>query len=161
VDAASKVQQLVEPVLDAEGFELVDVEVKPSLLRISIDRPGGLDLDAVAVASQRISDLLDQEDPLPGRYSLEVSSPGVERPLRTPDHFRRFVGTTVSVRTTPEAEGERRVQGTLEAADDDTITVAGRRIPYAHVDRARTVFEWGPQPKPGQTTKPKKKAAST
>jgi len=162
VDVTGRVQELVVPLLDAQGLELVDVEAGPSLVRISIDKPGGIDLDTVAQASQQISELLDQADPLPGRYSLEVSSPGVERPLRTPEQFQRFVGSTVNVKTTPGTEGDRRVQGRLDGADELGITVDGRHIAYADVERARTVFEWGgPKAKPGQTKKkPEKKAAS-
>jgi ribosome maturation factor RimP len=98
----------------------------------------------VSEATRVVSAALDRHDPVPGRYTLEVSSPGVERTLRTPDHFERFVGTTVNVKTHPDVEGERRVEGSLEAADDDGIVVAGRRIAYADVERARTVFVWGP-----------------
>jgi ribosome maturation factor RimP len=141
------VRRLVEPLLAARGLELFDVELRSGILRISVDKDTGLDLDAISEASEVISDALDNEDPIPGKYTLEVSSPGLERPLRTPAHFCRFVGTTVSVRTQPEVEGERRIQGTLEAADDDGITVAGRRLTYSEIERARTVFEWGPTPK--------------
>jgi ribosome maturation factor RimP len=141
------VRRLVEPLLAARGLELFDVELRSGILRISVDKDTGLDLDAISEASEVISDALDNEDPIPGKYTLEVSSPGLERPLRTPAHFRRFVGTTVSIRTQPEVEGERRIQGTLEAADDDGITVAGRRLTYSEIERARTVFEWGPTPK--------------
>jgi ribosome maturation factor RimP len=163
VDVTGRVQGLVVPLLDAQGLELVDVEVSPSVVRISIDKPGGIDLDTVAQASHQISELLDEADPLPGRYSLEVSSPGVERPLRTPEQFGRFVGSTVNVKTTPGTEGERRVQGRLDAAGEQGITVDGRHFAYAEIERARTVFEWGSaQAKPGQAKKQKseKKAAS-
>src|SRR5205807_6637758 len=105
------------------------------------------DIDAISEAATAVSAVLDEHDPVPAKYTLEVSSPGLERPLRTPAHFRRFVGTTVSVRTQPEVDGDRRVQGTLESADDNGITVAGRRLTYAQIERARTVFEWGPTPK--------------
>ena len=75
-----------------------------------------------------VSDLLDEHDLVGERTTLEVSSPGIERPLRTPEHFRRFVGTEVAVKLRPAAEGERRLQGVLEAADDDGALVAGRRL---------------------------------
>jgi ribosome maturation factor RimP len=77
--------------------------------------------------------------------------------LRTPAHFRRFIGAAVAVRTTPQAEGERRIEGVLTEADEDGIVVDGRRLAYREIDRARTVFEWGPTPKTGKT----KKKAST
>ena len=150
MDTDEAVRRLVEPLLAARGLELFDVELRSGVLRISVDKDTGLDLDAISEASEVISEALDNEDPIPGKYTLEVSSPGLERPLRTPAHFRRFVGTTVSVRTQPQVEGERRIQGTLEAADDDGITVAGRRLTYSEIERARTVFEWGPAPKPGK-----------
>ena len=147
---SERVRTLVEGPLAASGLELVDVEHQASVLRITVDRPGGVDLDAISTASRLVSDELDRHDVVPGRYVLEVSSPGVERPLRTPDHFRRFVGSTVAVRTRPGAEGDRRVDGVLESADDAGIVVAGRHLAYADIDRARTVFEWGPAPAPGK-----------
>ena len=142
-----RVRDLVEPPLTADGFEIVDVEHSHTpggggRLRISVDRSGGIDLDAVSEATKRISALLDEHDVVPGTYALEVSSPGIERPLRTPEHFARFVGTTVAVRTNPGVEGERRVEGALEAADDEGVVVAGRRLSYADIERARTVFVW-------------------
>lgn len=151
MNVSERVRALVEAPLAASGLELVDVEHRASVLRITVDRPGGVDLDTISAASTVVSAELDRHDVVPGRYVLEVSSPGVERALRTPDHFRRFVGTRVAVRTRPGTEGDRRVEGVLESADDDGIVVAGRRIAYADVDRARTVFDWGgPKAKPGQ-----------
>jgi ribosome maturation factor RimP len=93
-----------------------------------------------------------------GRYTLEVSSPGLERPLRRPDHFRGAVGDRVTVKTVPGTEGERRVTGVLQAADEDGITVhpdqgEDRRLAYAEVAQARTLFDWGTTTKP--TTKKK------
>ena len=153
---AEDVRALVEPVLVGEGLELFDCEVKPGLLRVVVDGPAGVDVDRLGQVSKRLSLLLDERDPIPTRYTLEVTSPGLERSLRTPEHFRKSVGTEITVRTTGESEGERRAQGTLESADDHGITVAGRFIAYENIDRARTVFEWGGKPKPGK----KKRAAS-
>lgn len=159
-EVAEKVRELVEPVAEAEGLELVDVEHGGGLLRVTLDRDGGIDLDAITAASERISDLLDLHDPVPGRYTLEVTSPGLERPLRTPAQFRRFVGTVVDVKTRSHVEGERRIEAVLEDADDAGITVAGRRLAYDDIERARTVFEWGPPDKPGPPgPKNKKKKA--
>lgn len=162
MDVAERVRDLVEaPLVDA-GVELVDVELKGHTLCVFVDRPeGGIDLDALTDATQLVSRVLDEHDPVPGRYTLEVSSPGVERPLRTPAQFRRFVGTTVSVRTHGNVEGERRVEGELTSADDDGIVVNQRALSYGDIERARTVFTWGPAPKPGSPqSKQKKKAAS-
>lgn len=147
VDVVARVLPLVEPLVVAEGLELVDVQLAGGSLQVFVDRPGGLDLEAISLLSRRISDVLDENDPVPGRYVLEVSSPGLERPLRRPDHFRRFVGTPVSVKTRPGVEGERRQKGLLEEADDQGIVVAGRRLSYDDIETARTVFEWGGQPK--------------
>ncbi len=140
---SERVRNLVEAPLAASGLELVDVEHQAAVLRVTVDRPGGVDLDTISDASRLVSDELDRHDAVPGRYVLEVSSPGVERPLRAPEHFRRFVGSTVTVRTRPGAEGERRVDGVLESADDTGVVVGGRRLAYADIERARTVFEWG------------------
>jgi ribosome maturation factor RimP len=146
-----RVRELVETPLAQHGYELVDVEMAGATLRVSVDRDSGVDLEAVAEATHVVSDVLDAEDPLPGRYTLEVSSPGIERPLRTPGHFQRFVGSTVTVKLGPGAEGERRIDGVLTGADDEGFTVGERRIAYGDVERARTVFVW-------ETTPKKKKA---
>jgi ribosome maturation factor RimP len=132
------------------GLELVDAEVRPGLVRVVVDAPGGAGLEAIADATRAVSGALDRHDPLPGqRYSLEVTSPGVERPLRTPRHFERAVGEQVTVRLVAGGPGERRVTGALLAADDDGFELGQedgerRRFGYAEVERARTVFEWGP-----------------
>ena len=157
MSAANRVREVVEPLLVSRGLELVDVLFSGATLRVTIDRPGGVDLDTVSVASELVSEALDRADPVAGRYVLEVSSPGVERPLRTPEHFRRFVGTTVAVRLQPAVEGDRRVEGTLEAAGDEGIEVAGRAIAYRDIERARTVFHWGPAPRPTAAPKRQKK----
>ena len=106
---------------------------------------------------------------MPGRYTLEVTSPGVERTLRTPAHFLREVGKVVSIRLTDVGHDDRRVTGELVAADDVSATVAvdgpdgptERTVRYDQIDRAKTVFEWGPAPKPGSTPSPKRKNAAS
>ena len=94
---AEHVRELVEPILARLGPELFDVEHQGAVLRVCVDRPGGVDLDALSDATRAVSAALDADDPFPGRYTLEVSSPGLERPLRTPAQFRRFVGTSINV----------------------------------------------------------------
>ena len=156
-----RVRALVAPLLDDLGLEIYDVEAAGGVVRIMVDRPGGVDLDAIALATRVISRELDHADPIPGRYTLEVTSPGIERPLRTPEHFRRAVGEVVNVRTHPHAEGERRARGELTAVDDHGITMrssdgAERFIAFADIERARIVFEWGPASgvsKPGSQRK--------
>ena len=150
-------QALIEPVLASSGVELDDLELASGVVRVIVDRPGGVDLDTISDLTYRVSAILDDHDPFPGRsYALEVSSPGLERRLRTPGQFRKAVGSPVSVRTVAGTPGDRRVQGALESADDDGIDVGGRRISYAEIDRAHTVFEWGPAPKPGKVGARKK-----
>lgn len=150
-----RVRSAVEPLLSAQGFELVDVERQGSVLRVTVDLlvAGGIDMDGVTEATRLVNEVLDRHDLLGAQTSLEVSSPGVERPLRTPEHFRRFVGTEVAVKARPGTEGDRRVSGVLEAADDDGVVVAGRRLAYADIERARTVFVW---PAPGHKAQQKK-----
>ncbi len=160
MDPAERVRALIDPPLTAEGIEIFDVTYAGNRLAVIVDKPGGgIDAEAVTLAARRISRLLDEHDPVPGgSYTLEVSSPGIERPLRTADHFRRHLGEKVKVKTQPGVEGDRRVEGVIEEVDDDAVTVSGRRLAYRDIERARTVFEWGPAPKPGSK---QKKAAAT
>ncbi|MEY2472808.1 MAG: ribosome maturation factor RimP [Actinomycetota bacterium] len=160
MDQAQAVRMLVEPALASRGYEVFDVEFAGGRLVITLTRPGdALDLAALTEANHIVSDLLDEHDPIPDEhYLLEVSSPGLERSLRTPAHFRGALGETVSIKTKPHVEGERRHEGLLEAADDSGVTVGGRTYDYADIEKARTVFVWGPAPKP--TTKKKKVASS-
>jgi len=135
------------------GLDLVDIERRATSVRVVVDRTGGVDLEAIAAATRAVSVVLDGHDPFPGqRYTLEVSSPGVERKLRTPSHFERAVGEKVTVRTVAGGKGERRVTGRLASADahgfvlqSDELPGGERRLAYDEVERARTVFEWGSQ----------------
>ena len=158
-----RVREIVEPLLARQSLTVYDLELSGSQLRITVDAPGGVDLEAIAHATRLISVALDEHDPIPSKYTLEVSSPGLERPLRTPTHFAGAVGLTVSVKTNARVDGERRIKGTLVAADDEGITVGDHTLRYDEIEKARTVFEWGPAPKPGKT-KPaadKKKAKAS
>ena len=161
-DVSERVRVLVAPPLLEAGFELFDVEQAGNVLRVTVDRPGGVDLDAIGEATKRVSSVLDEHDDLlPDRYLLEVSSPGIERTLRRPEHFRGALGATVALKTRPGTEGERRVEGVLEAADDEGVVVAGRTVPYADIERARTRFVWPePTPKPPSKGQPRRKAAA-
>jgi len=148
--AVDNVERVVAPVVAASGLELVDVELRPGTLKVTVDRPGGVDLDLIGAVTAAVSSALDREDVVPGgRYELEVSSPGVERRLRRPEHFRRFVGSEISVRTRAGVEGERRFEGVLEEADDDGIVVGltgpgggSRRLAYLDLERVHTTFDW-------------------
>jgi ribosome maturation factor RimP len=148
------------PVLEARGLDLVDVEVHGAQLTVFADREGGVGLDELADATRDVSAVLDDLDPMPGRYTLSVSSPGLERRLRRPAHFARAVGEKVTVRLDAGTADVRRVTGTLEAADDEACTLCGPevpdgrlRVPYERIERARTVFEWGPAPRGAKNEK--------
>ncbi|MBA2497013.1 MAG: ribosome maturation factor RimP [Acidimicrobiia bacterium] len=160
---AERVQILVEPLLAGLGIEVVDLEVGGGVVRLTVDRPaaprgpdGGspVDMAAIALATRTVSRALDEADPIDGAYTLEVSSPGLERTLRTPAHFARAVGAVIAVKTKAHTEGDRRVKGRLVGADTETVTVdidgAERAIRIDDIEKARTVFEWGPGPKPGK-----------
>ena len=154
VRSTTELADALSPLLEAQGLDLVDVEYHGAELTVFVDRQGGVDLDALGEATRVVSAALDEIDPLPGRYTLTVSSPGLERRLRTPDHFVRAIGAVVTVRVHGGTADVRRVSGTLEAADENGFTLVGpdlpdgsMRVAYGDVERARTVFEWGPQPK--------------
>ena len=141
---------LVGPPIEAEGLELVEAalvhEAGRQVLRVTVDRPGGVDLDTLAELSGRLSRYLDAEGFAPGPYALEVSSPGIERPLKRPDHFERSVGERVKVKTRDPVGGSRVHSGVLTAADPEGITLevdgAELRIAHADVTSARTVADW-------------------
>jgi ribosome maturation factor RimP len=145
------VEDVVRPVVEAAGLDLWEVsfgrEGGRMVLRVAIDREGGVDLDTISETSQRLSRRLDLEGFSEDRpYALEVTSPGLERSLREPRHFARSVGAVVRVKTA-EPLGERRVhEGALVSADAEAITVASDggelRVPYQDIVSARTVFEW-------------------
>lgn len=149
MSVADNVHDLLAPLFLGRGLEVYDLSYGGGVLRVIVDKPGGVSLDEVADASKVASRLLDDHDMVQGRYTLEISSPGLERPLRRPEHYARAVGETVSVKLGPHFEGERRIQGVLMASDDDGITVDQDGIPremaYADISKARTIFNWGPR----------------
>ncbi|HEY7931864.1 MAG TPA: ribosome maturation factor RimP [Acidimicrobiales bacterium] len=130
------------------NLDLYDVEFTAGTLSVVVDRPGGVDVDALASANRAISTWLDENDPIPGRFTLDVSSPGLERRLRTPAHFARAVGEQVTLRERRDGEKTRRLEGVLVAADETSVTIddaeAGRVVVALDaLERARTVFHWG------------------
>ena len=117
---------LLEPLVDDLGYELVLVELvgsSPRTLRLYIDAPGGVLLDDCETVSRNVSALLDVDDPVSGAYNLEVSSPGLDRPLVFPDHFRRFVGERVKIKLHRHHLGRKRFTGTMIKVDDDQVVV--------------------------------------
>ncbi len=161
-----RVTALVDPIADEYMVEIVDLDYTGGVLKVVIDQPDGLESGVLVEVTKAISRMIDAEDPIPGRFTLEVSSPGVERPLKTPTHFKRAVGETVAVKTNPDVEGDRRFEGDLVDADDHGITVAteggDRTVRYGEIRSARTTFDWGPTPKQGgpKQNKNKKESAS-
>ena len=160
MDTVSRVRELVTSTVEEAGAAIYDLELSSGVLRLTLDCPGGPDIALIAKVTRAVSHLLDEADPIPGEYTLEVSSPGLERALRTPSHFIAAVGDVVAVKTRAGVEGERRLKGELVAADESGFSVRisddsePRHIAYDDVERVRTVFAWGPAPKPGQGTKP-------
>jgi ribosome maturation factor RimP len=154
-----RVRALIEPIASDLDLDLYDLEQRGGTLRVTIDTPpgseGGVDMDRLALATRLISREMDHHDPMPGRYTLEVTSPGVERTLRTAAHFQRELGKTISVRLADTTAERRRFEGVLVAADETTATLrldddlSEHVVALAAIDRARTVFVWGPKPKPG------------
>jgi len=162
----ASVRALAAPIAADQGLGLYDVEVVGSgaarTLRVTVEREGGIDLDAITAFTRALSPALDSQAPLPGAYLLEVTSPGVERVLRTPEHFRGARECTVSVRARTDG-GAVRLQGRLVDVDDAgcTVDVDGEhhRVAYDDITKARTVFEWGPGARSG-TARPGTKGAA-
>lgn len=142
-----ELQKLLEPTIERLGFELTDLEVRLSgkggLLRITIDKPEGIDLDDCEKASLAVSALLDIEDPVADNYNLEVSSPGLNRKLTKLEHFQRFEGETLKVTMRLPIAGRRRFRGTLVSSDNENIVVEvdgeSHSLPLASLDTARLV----------------------
>jgi len=136
---------MFEPILAEAGYELIEAEFVAgqggATLRIYIDGPDGVDVDDCAAASHLLSDLLDVEDPIPGAYSLEVSSPGLDRILRKPEHFARFVDNRVKVELAVPREGRKRYTGMLRSVNGESIELDvdnfSVSIRLAEISRAR------------------------
>ena len=144
---ADELATLLEPTIERLGYELSDLEAKfagrNGVLRVFIDHPDGIGLDDCEKVSLAVSALLDVEDPIPGHYDLEVSSPGLNRKLTKVEHFQRFKGETVKVQMRFPIEGRKRFRGTLMAANDEDIVVEvdgeSHTLPIATIDTARLV----------------------
>ncbi|MTA10161.1 MAG: hypothetical protein F2527_04595 [Actinobacteria bacterium] len=156
---SQRIEALIAPVMTDLGLELYDLEYNGGIVKITVDTPpgspGGIDVDQLSRCTRLISRELDHDDPVPGHYTLEVSSPGLERNLRLPRHFQREVGKTAAVRLSDVLNGERRLTGVIESAGVETFLLRlangeERVVPYDRIDRAKTVFVWQAQPKPGK-----------
>ena len=142
--------ELLAPVIEALGYELWGVELvargRHSLLRIYIDSENGITVDDCALVSQHASGALDVADPIPGAYTLEVSSPGWDRPLFTPAQYRAYVGERVKLRLAHTVQGQRNCSGILLAADDEKVEVGVSEevrlmVPYAAIRKAHLVVD--------------------
>lgn len=162
-----RIEALIAPVLADLSLEIYDLEYNGGVVKITVDTPpgspGGIDVDQLSQCTRLISRELDHDDPVPGHYTLEVSSPGLERNLRLPRHFQRETGKSAAIRLREVSQGERRLSGVIESAGADTflLRVANgeeRVIAYDQVDRAKTIFVWQAQPKPGKGAKSAGKA---
>jgi ribosome maturation factor RimP len=149
--ALEEVRDLAEAVARRRNLTLWDVELSGApgrqLLRVFVEGPEGVDLETVAEVSEEISRALDLRDPLPGRYTLEVSSPGLERNLKHPEHFAASVGRSVVVKTTEVLVGtSHRIEGVIAGANDDIVRLTAEddvvEVPLDKIKQARTVFEW-------------------
>lgn len=149
----AKFTDLVLPITDDFGCELVDVDYVNGVMKIVIDQPDGLISQTLIEVTKAVSRMVDAEDPIPGRFTLEITSPGVERPLKKPEHFRRSIGQDVSIKTMPDVAGDRRLDGVLQSVDEFGVTILAdgieRTLRYGDMRSARTVFAWGPTPKKG------------
>ncbi len=148
-----RIWKIAEPALRAEGLELVEIECLRMksrwLVRIYIDKPGGVTLDDCQAASNLMGDLLDLHDIPPGSYTLEVSSPGLDRPLVREEDFQKYKGSRVNIKTSEKIEGSRNFHGTLlDFADEGggkalIVDVDGKiyRIPKDKVLKAHLAYE--------------------
>lgn len=145
--APENVQKLVAPVVASLGYELVGVEFLPQgghgLLRVYIDNEAGITLDDCQRVSHQLSGVLDVEDAIKGRYHLEISSPGLDRPLFTAEHFQRFAGRRVNMRLAVATDGRRKFRGVLQGmkGDEVVLDVDGEviSVPLSVIDKANLV----------------------
>lgn len=145
----AELRRLIAPTVESMGFELVGVEFKGghhALLRLYIDAEDGVSVDDCALVSHQVSGLLDVEDPIPGQYDLEVSSPGLDRPLFRAEDYARFAGQRVRVRTDVPVLGRRNFSGLLQGLEGDQVIVEvdgeSYALPLDQIEQARLVPEY-------------------
>lgn len=148
VSQKERIQALLEPAIAGLGYEFVGLELirgRGQLLRIYIDREGGVGLDDCEYVSREVGALLDVHDPIKGAYTLEVSSPGLDRPLFTPDHFERFAGRRARVTLHAPQDGRRKFDGSILGVDGDVLRFEQDghevRLDFADIHRANLVPE--------------------
>ncbi|NVJ50946.1 MAG: ribosome maturation factor RimP [Gammaproteobacteria bacterium] len=142
-----ELNRMIEPAVEAVGFEFVGLEYvaegRHSVLRIFIDHADGITVDNCADVSRQVSAILDVEDPISGNYNLEVSSPGYDRPLFKLEHFERFQGEEIKLRSHAPVEGRRNFRGLLQSVEGETLTllVDGKEfaVQFGNVEKANIV----------------------
>jgi len=162
------IENLVRPVVEKSGYELYDLEFGGRVLRVFIEKEGGVSLQDCVEVTKLLGPLLDVEDVIPGSYELEVSSPGLERVLRKPHHFERSIGSKLKVKTrepmsrwnSSQVEEDKyylnrhKLTGELKAVEGDSILMTAdqrdTRIPIAEIQKAQIIFENEKQPKKGK-----------
>lgn len=150
-----RVWQIAEPLVMENGMEIVDIdyrrEGRGSVLRFYLDRAeGGVTIDELTAMSRRVGHVIEAHDVVPGRYLLEVSSPGINRRLRQPDHFRRYVGKRVRVRTLERSDGKREFVGPLNAVEEGGIVIGAATgdlfIPFDNIAQANYEHDFAAEP---------------
>ena len=139
--------KLLEPAVEHLGYELADLELRTGgrdgVLRLFIDKPDGIGTADCEIVSRQVGAILDIEDPIPGNYTLEVSSPGLDRTLTKPAHFQRYMGQDVRVKLRFPLSGRRNYRGALKSADDEKIEVEvdgeSYSLPIATIESARLI----------------------
>ena len=148
----TRVWQLAAPLAEGEGMEIVDVEFRHEesrggrILRLYLDKEGGTNVDDLTRMSRQLSELLDAEDTIDGAYTLEVSSPGINRPLKKPEHFARFIGKRIRIRTRDMIDGRRSFLGILGKVVDESVTLIQEgkqyRIPFSMIEKSNYEHDW-------------------
>jgi len=148
---AIKIRDMIQAQVEDDGFELLHVEMRSAggapILRIYIDSPNGITIDDCAQTSRKIAVLLDVEDPVAGKYTLEVSSPGIERPLFSEHDYVKFMGKEIRLTTKNKIENRRKFKGNIQSFDDGVLELLceGRliRIDYEEIKKANLVYDFG------------------
>lgn len=148
-DLLTKLWDIGHKVVKSKGFELVDMEFVKELgnryLRYYIDKPGGITLDDCQLISVEVSKVLDDIDPIPYSYILEVSSPGIERPIKQDKDFLKYIGSYVEIKTFEKIEGKKVFTGTLEDYSNGIVTVKNGKsysIPGEKISSAKLKYKW-------------------
>lgn len=142
-----KLNEIVQPVVESMGHEFVGIRYLPqgkyAVLRIYIDHKDGVKVENCSAISHQISGILDVEDPISGQYSLEVSSPGMDRPLFSVAHYQQFIGSEVQIRFSGLVEGRRKLKATIKSVEDEKITVVSEGetlvLDFGQIDSAQIV----------------------